>query len=47
MNAKKWMVIAKETGISHSYHATKAEAEKVAKEMTQYHQKAYIVTERR
>lgn len=45
MTAKNWKVENKETGISHSYHATKAEAEKVAKEMTDRHYKTYVARE--
>jgi hypothetical protein len=42
---KKYAVISKETEISHSHYASRREAEKVAKEMTDYHQREYVVRE--
>jgi len=40
-----YMVINKETEISHCGFSNKQEADKKAKEMTEYHNKKYIVIE--
>jgi hypothetical protein len=40
-----YMVINKETGISHCGFYNQQEAEQKAKEMTEYHNKQYIVKE--
>ena len=40
--SEKWAVVSKETGISYRYYDSKREAEKVAREMSDYHQKAYV-----
>ncbi len=38
-----YAIINKETEITVKYYDVQKEAEKVAKEMTEYHQKEYIV----
>ena len=44
---KRFAVINKETELSSSFHATRKAAEAVAKEMTEYHHKTYVVVERK
>jgi len=46
MTTKRYLVVNAETQISHDAFETRAEAEKVAREMTEYHQRKYIVKER-
>ena len=42
---EKWIVICKETEISHSVFSDKKEAEKEADRMTKYHNRKYIAIE--
>ena len=43
--AKKWLVVNEETGISHQGFDDRKEAERSAKEMTEYHERKYVVRE--
>jgi hypothetical protein len=42
----KYYIINKSTGISHDVRNSKVEAEKVAEEMTSYHNREYVVSEK-